>query len=54
MCPGTPQTAGSFAVKYAGPGYLFLEASINYYDNSYLDFNPDEAHITGYREPWLW
>lgn len=39
--PGTPQTAGSFALKYAGPGYLFLEASINYYDNIYLDFNPE-------------
>ena len=39
--PGTPQTAGSFGFKYAGPDYLFIEASINYYDNIYLDFNPE-------------
>ncbi len=38
---GTPQTAGSFGLKYAGPGYLFVEASVNYYDNIYLDFNPE-------------
>jgi hypothetical protein len=39
--PGTPQTAGTLGLKYIGPGYLFLEASVNYYDNIYLDFNPE-------------
>ncbi len=39
--PGTPQTAGSFGLKYAGPRYLFIEANINYYDQMYLDFNPE-------------
>lgn len=38
---GTPQTAGSFGLKYAGPRYLFIEASVNYFDDIYLDFNPD-------------
>ncbi|HLO89944.1 MAG TPA: TonB-dependent receptor [Lentimicrobium sp.] len=38
--PGTPQTACSFALKYSGPKYLFVEASVNYYDNIYLDFHP--------------
>lgn len=56
--PGTPQTAGSFAVKYAGPRYLFLEASINYYDNSYLDFNPERRtslaiENLGYGDPMI-
>jgi len=38
---GTPQTAGSLGLKYAGPDYLFIEANVNYYDKMYLDFNPE-------------
>ncbi len=39
--PGTPQTALSAGLKYAGPNYLFIEANVNYFDNTYLDFNPN-------------
>ncbi len=38
---GTPQTAASFGLKYAGPGFLFIDVNVNYYDNIYLDFNPE-------------
>jgi hypothetical protein len=39
--PGTPQTALSFGLKYAGPRYLFADVHVNYFDNIYLDFNPE-------------
>ncbi len=39
--PGTPQTAVSGGLKYRGPGFLFIEANVNYFDNIYLDFNPE-------------
>jgi hypothetical protein len=38
---GTPQTATSLGLKYAGPDYLFIDVNVNYYDNIYLDFNPE-------------
>lgn len=38
---GTPQTAGSLGIKYAGPRYLYINANVNYYDNIWLDFNPE-------------
>ncbi|HLN52426.1 MAG TPA: hypothetical protein VK212_01880 [Lentimicrobium sp.] len=38
--PGTPQTALSAGLKYAGPRYLFIEANVNYFADTYLDFNP--------------
>lgn len=39
--PGTPQTAMSAGLKYAGPGMLYIEANVNYFDDIYLDFNPE-------------
>ncbi len=39
--PGTPQTALSGGFKYAAPHYWFFDANVNYFDNIYLDFNPD-------------
>ncbi len=38
--PGA-QTATSLGLKYAGPGYLFINLNANYFDNAYLDFNPE-------------
>ncbi len=38
---GTPQTAGSLGIKYAGPGFLYINANVNFYDNIWLDFNPE-------------
>lgn len=43
---GTPQTATSLGLKYAGPGMLFIEVNMNYYDNIYLDFNPERRTST--------
>ncbi|MBK6964286.1 MAG: TonB-dependent receptor [Bacteroidales bacterium] len=38
---GTPQTATSLGLKYSGPDFLFIDVNVNYYDNIYLDFNPE-------------
>lgn len=38
---GTPQLAASAGLKYAGPGFLFMDVNVNYFDNIYLDFNPE-------------
>lgn len=43
---GTPQTAASLGLKYAGPGFLFIDMNVNYYDNIYLDFNPERRTST--------
>jgi len=39
--PGTPQTATSLGLKYAGPGFLFMNINANYFDRNYVDFNPE-------------
>jgi len=41
MVGGFPQTAMSAGVKYFSSRYIYGGASINYYDNIYLDLNPD-------------
>ncbi len=38
---GFPQTAVSVGVKYFSSDYIYGGASINYYDNIYIDINPD-------------
>lgn len=38
--PG-PQTAAMFGLSYNSPKYWFANLTINYFDNIYLDFNPD-------------
>lgn len=38
---GFPQTAMSAGVKYFSSHYIFAGASINYYDDIYIDINPD-------------
>lgn len=37
---GTPQTAGSFGLKYSSPNYWWVEASGNFFTDTYLSFNP--------------
>ena len=37
---GTPEVAATVGVKYFHPKYWFLELNVNYFTNSYLDFNP--------------
>jgi hypothetical protein len=41
MVGGFPQTAMSVGAKYFSSDYIYGGASINYYDNIYLDLNPD-------------
>lgn len=42
---GTPQTAGSFGVRYNSPKFWFLNVNLNYFDNIYLDFFPQRRTI---------
>ncbi|HSW67621.1 MAG TPA: TonB-dependent receptor, partial [Bacteroidales bacterium] len=47
--PGTPQTAISAGLRYSGPRFLFINLNLNYFDNIYLDFNPEirtSAYVT--------
>ncbi|MCB2197187.1 MAG: TonB-dependent receptor [Bacteroidetes bacterium] len=37
---GTPQTALNFGLEYRAPKYWFVAGDINYFDNTYLSFNP--------------
>ncbi len=38
---GTPQQAYSLALSYNSPNYWFINLSFNYFDDIYLDFNPE-------------
>lgn len=38
---GTPQTAGSFGLKYRTSSFWFFEVNSNYVDDIYLSFNPE-------------
>ncbi len=38
---GFPQTAMSGGVKYTSPSYIYAGVNVNYFDNIYLDLNPD-------------
>jgi hypothetical protein len=38
---GTPQRAYSLALSYNSPKYWFVNVSFNYFDEMYLDFNPE-------------
>jgi hypothetical protein len=38
---GTPQTVGALGLKWVGPNYLFVNLSVNYFDDIYLSFNPE-------------
>jgi hypothetical protein len=38
---GTPQKAYSLALSYNAPKYWFVNLSFNYFDDIYLDFNPE-------------
>jgi hypothetical protein len=38
---GTPQTTAALGLKWVGPDYLFVNLSVNYFDDIYLSFNPE-------------
>jgi len=39
--PGTPQTAITTGLEYQTQNYLTINANFNYFDNIWMDFNPD-------------
>ncbi|MBN2893621.1 MAG: TonB-dependent receptor [Bacteroidales bacterium] len=41
LVDGTPQTAGSFGLKYRSGSYWFFGVNANYIDDTYLSFNPE-------------
>jgi hypothetical protein len=50
---GMPQTVGSVGLKYNSPKYWWLGVNLNYFDDIYLDINPDrrtEEAIAGYAQ----
>ncbi len=57
---GTPQQAYSLAISYNSPDYWFINLSINYFDEIYLDFNPDRRTLEAVEgidknaDPVLW
>ena len=47
---GTPQTALSGGLKYNSPKYWFANINVNFFDDIYIDFNPDrrtEGAVSG-------
>ena len=58
--PGTPQTAGSIGLNYRSPKFWFINLNVNFFDRSYLDFNPDRRTEVGTElvvkeeQPELW
>lgn len=38
---GMPQTVGSIGLKYNSPKYWWMGVSVNYFDDIYLDINPE-------------
>lgn len=43
--PNTPQTAYSLGLNYRSKRYWFANLNFNYFDNIYLDFNPDRRTL---------
>jgi len=39
--PGTPQTAYSAGINYSSPNYWFANLNFNFFDDLWIDFNPD-------------
>ncbi len=39
--PGTPQHANTIGIKYAHPKFWFVDFKVSYFDNMYLDINPE-------------
>jgi hypothetical protein len=39
--PGTPQTAYTAGLSYRGKKFWFANLNVNYFDNVYIDFNPN-------------
>jgi len=39
--PNTPQTALMFGINYAAPKNIWIEASVSYFGDTYIDYNPE-------------
>ncbi|MCB8963660.1 MAG: TonB-dependent receptor [Bacteroidales bacterium] len=39
--PSTPQTAATIGIKYSSPKYWFMGINASYFDDIYIDFNPE-------------
>ncbi|MBR9919298.1 MAG: TonB-dependent receptor [Bacteroidetes bacterium] len=39
--PGTPQSAYTAGIRYEGKGYWSASLNVSYFDNVYIDFNPN-------------
>lgn len=43
--PNMPQTAGTIGISYNSPKFWFVNLNFNYFDDIYLDFNPDRRTV---------
>lgn len=48
LIPGTPQTALSLGFSYNSPNFWFVNMDINYFDDLYIDFNPDRRRAVAF------
>ena len=42
---GTPQTAGTFGIKWQGPKYWWVNINANWFDDIWVDFSPERRTI---------
>jgi len=42
---GTPQTAGTFGIKWQGPKYWWVNLNANWFDDIWVDFSPERRTI---------
>lgn len=48
LVPGTPMTALSLGFSYNSPNYWFVNLDINYFDDLFIDFNPDRRRAAAF------
>ncbi len=48
LVPGTPMTALSLGFSYNSPNYWFFNLDITYFDDLYLDYNPDRRRAVAF------
>ncbi|TVR86016.1 MAG: TonB-dependent receptor [Saprospirales bacterium] len=48
LVSGTPQTALSLGISYNSPNYWFINMDVSYFDDLYIDFNPDRRRAVAF------
>ncbi|TVQ50108.1 MAG: TonB-dependent receptor [Saprospirales bacterium] len=48
LVPGTPMTALSLGFSYNSPNFWFINLDFNYFDDLFIDFNPDRRRAAAF------